>query len=172
VTETGVGAADLEGLSFTQGVGPAQLDRLAALARRAWFPAGQRIFTEGGPATRLWLITAGRVALDLQTGGPEPLIVETLGPGDELGLSWLAPAPRWQFGAVAQLDVTALEFDAAPMLELFDSDHDIGYRLTRRLLNTATSRAQAARIRLLDMYAPVPHGRPSTGLRRAPRESP
>jgi CRP/FNR family cyclic AMP-dependent transcriptional regulator len=161
VTETAVSAADLAGLSFTQGLTPAQLGRLAALASRVEFPAGRRIFAEGAPATRLWLITAGRVALDLQAGGPDPLIVETLGPGDELGLSWLAPVPRWQFGAVAQLDLTALEFDAAALLALFESDHDIGYQLARCLLNTASSRAQAARIRLLDVYAPAPRSRPA-----------
>jgi CRP-like cAMP-binding protein len=160
VTRPQVPAADLAGLPFTRGLAPAQLGQLAALASRTRFPQGRRIFAEGGPATRLWLITAGRVALDLQAGGPETLIVETLGPGDELGLSWLAPVPRWQFGAVAQLDVSALEFDAAAMLALFESDHDIGYLLVRRLLDTASSRAQAARIRLLDVYAPAPKARP------------
>jgi CRP/FNR family transcriptional regulator, cyclic AMP receptor protein len=172
MTQPPVSTADLAGVPFTQGLAEVQVGRLAALARRTWFPEGRRIFTEGGPATRLWLITAGRVALDLQAGGPEPLIVETLGPGDELGLSWLAPVPLWQFGAVAQLDVAALEFDAAVMLALFESDHDLGYLLVRRLLNTAASRAQAARIRLLDMYAAAPHGRTSTGPRLAPRDTP
>lgn len=150
---SGISPADLAGLAFTDGLAPASVERLAALATGIHIAAGQRIFNEGEPATRLWLIRSGRVALDLQLPGRDRLIVETLGPGDELGLSWLAPAAQWQFGAVAQLDVTAIEFRSATVMALCEADHELGYQLTRSLLNTAISRLQAARIRILDLYA-------------------
>lgn len=153
---TNVSASELAGLPFTRGLTAAHVERLTALASRATFPAGQRIFEEGEPATRLWLVRTGRVALDLHVPGQDRLIVETVGPGDELGLSWIGPAPRWQFGAVAQQEVTAFALDASAVLALCEDDHELGYRLTRRLLDTAVSRLQAARIRLLDLYASVP----------------
>jgi CRP/FNR family transcriptional regulator, cyclic AMP receptor protein len=101
----------------------------------------------------LWLIRTGQVALDLHVPGRDRLIVETLGPGDELGLSWLLPPSRWQFGAVAQVRMSAFELSSAAVSCLCESDHELGYQLTQRLLGTAISRLQAARIRILDLYA-------------------
>jgi CRP/FNR family transcriptional regulator, cyclic AMP receptor protein len=154
---TEVTATALAGHAFAAGLSSQHIDRLAGLATAIEVPAGQRIFSEGQPAARLWLITSGRVALDLEMPGRGPLLVETLGPGDELGLSWLGPIPQWQFGAVAQLPTTALELQSAAVQALCDSDHELGYQLTSRLLRTAVSRLQAARIRILDLYAaPTP----------------
>jgi CRP/FNR family transcriptional regulator, cyclic AMP receptor protein len=95
--------------------------------------------------------------------GRERIIVETLGPGDELGLSWLTPAAQWQFGAIAQLPASAFEFSSAALVDLCEAEHELGYQLTRRLLVTAIARLQAARVRILDLYAapaPAAGGRP------------
>ena len=43
---------------------PVQLAALAAAASDATFPAGHRIFEEGGFAGKFWLIQSGHVALD------------------------------------------------------------------------------------------------------------
>jgi CRP/FNR family transcriptional regulator, cyclic AMP receptor protein len=154
---TGVEPAALTAHPFTAGLTGGQLTRLAALAVPVEFPAGRRLFDEGGRADRLWLITAGRVALDLRAPGRPGVIVETLGPGAELGLSWLTAAARWQFGAVAQLPVTAFELPSAGVVALCEADHELGYLLTRRLLATAIARLQAARVRILDLYAAPAH---------------
>ena len=83
--------------------------------------------------------------------------METLGPGDELGLSWLMPAAQWQFGAIAQATTSTFKLSSAAVMSLCEIDHELGYQLTRRLLTTAISRLQAARIRILDLYAaPAP----------------
>jgi len=151
-----VSTADLAGHAFAAGLSASQVERLAALAVPADVPAGQRLFDEGGPAASLWLIRSGRIALDLRVPGRDRLIVETLGPGDELGLSWLMPTAQWQFGAIAQESAAVFELGSAALTRLCDADHELGYQLTRRLLITAIARLQAARIRILDLYAPPP----------------
>jgi CRP/FNR family transcriptional regulator, cyclic AMP receptor protein len=152
-----VSATELGQHAFAAGLTAGQRERLAALAVSIELPAGHRLFDEGGKAASLWLIRTGRIALDLRVPGRERLIVETLGPGDELGLSWLMPSARWQFGAVAQRTVSAFELSSAAVLDLCEADHELGYQLTQRLLSTAISRLQAARIRMLDLYAaPAP----------------
>jgi CRP/FNR family transcriptional regulator, cyclic AMP receptor protein len=150
---TSVTASELRGHAFAAGLTSDQLERMADLAVQAELPAGRRLFDEGGAATSLWLIRTGLIALDLRIPGRDALIVETLGPGDELGLSWLMPAARWQFGAVAQNTANLFEISSAALTELCESDHELGYQLTRRLLTTAITRLQAARIRILDLYA-------------------
>lgn len=158
---SGVSVSELGQHAFARGLTTGQLERLAALAVGVEVPAGCRLFEEGGDAARLWLVRTGQIALDLRAPGRERIIVETLGPGDELGLSWLTPAAQWQFGAMAQLPVSAFEFSSAALVDLCETDHELGYQLTRRLLGTAVARLQAARIRILDLYAapaPAPGG--------------
>jgi CRP/FNR family transcriptional regulator, cyclic AMP receptor protein len=156
---TKVDPAELAGHPFAAGLTAGQVERLAAVAAKAEVKAGQRLFDEGGQAASLWLISTGQIALDLRVPGRERLIVETLGPGDELGLSWLMPAAQWQFGAIAQAKTAVFELSSAAVTNLCESDHELGYQLTRRLLTTAISRLHAARIRILDLYAtPAPRG--------------
>jgi CRP-like cAMP-binding protein len=151
-----VTGSELASHRFAAGLTLSQLDRLAAIASNIEVPAGTRLFEEGGRAAAMWLIRTGRIALDLHVPGRDRLIVETLAPGDELGLSWLLPSARWQFGAVAQVGVSAFELSSASVTDLCESDHELGYQLTRRLLGTAIGRLQAARIRILDLYATPP----------------
>jgi CRP-like cAMP-binding protein len=65
------------------------------------FHAGNRVFREGDPADRMWLIVTGRVAIDTNLADLGEVVVDTLGPGAALGWSWLVPPYRWRFGAVA-----------------------------------------------------------------------
>ncbi len=89
-----VSTAELADHPFAAGLTTGQVERLAVLAVRVEIPAGQRLFDEGGQAVSLWLIRGGQIALDLRVPGRDRLIVETLGAGDELGLSWLMPAAQ------------------------------------------------------------------------------
>ena len=80
---------------------PAELELVSTAARTVRFEAGQRLFHEGTPASGCWLIHDGCVALDLMVPGRGQIVVQTLGPGDVLGWSWLLPPYQWHFGAAA-----------------------------------------------------------------------
>jgi CRP-like cAMP-binding protein len=138
---------------FVRGMSPESVELLSGAAVRVSIPAGRRLFDEGATADKCWLLMAGQVALDLhrQPGQPN-LIVETLGSGDVLGFSWLAPPHRWQFGAQTVESTTAFELDGAAVTALCDSHPVLGYQLALRMLAAAVRRLQATRIRLLDLY--------------------
>ncbi|MDH6127311.1 cyclic nucleotide-binding domain-containing protein [Kitasatospora sp. GP82] len=129
-------------------------DRLLALARDSSFPTGERLFDEGGPADRFWLIRSGEVALDLYIPGRQAPVVETIGPGQLLGWSWLFPPYRWHLGAQTLVPVDAWEFPADQVRALCTADPELGYQLTLRCAEVIGERLQATRIRLLDLYAP------------------
>jgi len=148
----GVGAAELGGHAFLRGMPERYVAVLARACRPTQVPEGYRFFAEGDPANLLWLIRSGHVALDLHPPGRR-LIVETLGKGDLLGLSWLVPPYEWQFGATAVQDTILFELDAALVRAACDADPGLGYELLRRVMSAASSRLQAARIRMLDLYA-------------------
>jgi CRP-like cAMP-binding protein len=147
------GAAELGDHAFLRGMPGAHVAVLAQSCRGTAARAGHRFFEEGGTADRFWLIRSGHVALDVSAPGRSRLIVETLGKGDLLGLSWLVPPYEWQFGATAVQDTTAFELNATAVRAACDADPGLGYQLLRRVMPAASSRLQAARIRMLDLYA-------------------
>jgi len=138
---------------FLAGIAPEWLDRLAAYAHPVYRAPGHRLFADGRPAVRFWLLRSGRVALDLHTPGRGDVVIETLGPGDVVGWSWAFPPRQWQFGAVPVEPVRAIEFDAAGVRHLMAEEPALGYELSRRMMAVMLDRLQATRTRLLDLYA-------------------
>ncbi|MGW8379407.1 cyclic nucleotide-binding domain-containing protein [Actinacidiphila sp. SB3-2] len=124
-----------------------------ALAREVSFPAGSRIFAEGGRADRFWIIRSGSVALEAHVPGRRAPVVEVLTHGRLLGWSWLLPPHRWQLGARAESAVHAYEFDAAEVRALADRDPVLGRSLALLVASAAAQRLQAARKRLPEAYA-------------------
>ena len=141
---------------FLAGIDEQHLERLSYWSRKAVFHAGTRLFNEGSKADRFWLIREGEVRLDTRLAGEgeqgHEVFVETIGPGRVLGWSWLFPPYRWRFGATAISSVLAMEFDAAGVRGLCDSDPALGYDLTRRFMSIVTNRLHATRMRLLDAH--------------------
>jgi CRP/FNR family transcriptional regulator, cyclic AMP receptor protein len=126
-----------------------QIARLAAMARHVSYPARHRLFDEGAPADRFWIIDAGEAALDVLVPGAGRLIIETLGRGDAVGLSWLVPPCQWKFGAVCTQPMQAFEFDARAVRAACNEDPALGYSVTTRFMSVAAHRLNATRARLL-----------------------
>jgi len=148
-----VPASALAGHQFLRGMPGDHLGLLAGAASLVDVPAGHRFFAAGRMPHQFWLIRAGQVALDVDVPGRRRLIVETLGRGELVGLSWSLPPGQWQFGAVATQPTEAFEFDAAAVLRCCDDDPAFGYELTRRVLAAVAHRLQATRARLLEASA-------------------
>jgi CRP/FNR family cyclic AMP-dependent transcriptional regulator len=155
---SGVTPAELGGHAFLRGMADGHL---AILARACWVAplrAGHRLFEEGGRAHRFWLLQSGHVALDVHAPGRHGLLVETLGPGDLVGLSWLAPPYEWQFGATAVQDTLAFELNAIAVRAACEENTGLGYELLQRVMAAAASRLHATRVRMLDLYAATSAG--------------
>ncbi|MFE4588527.1 Crp/Fnr family transcriptional regulator [Streptomyces laurentii] len=131
-------------------------ERLTALSREVSWPAGTRIFEEGGRADRFWTVLAGTVRLDLYVPGSRPVVVETIGPGQLLGWSWVCPPRRWHLGAEAGGAVRAREYDAAEVLERCARDPALDHALLTYVIGVVGHRLRSTRTRLLDLYGP--HG--------------
>ena len=144
-----VTVASLAAQQFLRGIRPERLESLVPAATVVEVPARYRIISEGGYATKFWLIRSGAVALELNLPDRGTMVVETLGLGDVLGWSWLFPPYRWSLDAVAAQPAEMLEFDGPAVRAACDQDPALGYELTRRFVVVAARRLQAARYRLL-----------------------
>ncbi|MFH8371648.1 Crp/Fnr family transcriptional regulator [Streptomyces sp. NPDC018031] len=129
-------------------------ERLLSTAHDVSFAAGTRLFEEGGRANRFWVVRTGSVTLDMHVPGRRAAVIETLGPGELVGWSWLFPPGGWHLGAEALSPVRAHEFDAAVVRRLCQEDTGLGYELVLACAQAMGERLQSARTRLLDMYGP------------------
>ncbi|MFD9635080.1 Crp/Fnr family transcriptional regulator [Streptomyces violascens] len=133
-------------------------ERLMRIAREVAFPAGTRLFEEGGHADRFWTVRTGTVGLDMHVPGRRSPVIETLGHGELVGWSWLFPPYLWQLGAEAQSPVRAHEFDALAVRMMCEDDPALGATVGQWVGRVLAHRLHAARIRLLDLYAPYGSG--------------
>jgi CRP/FNR family transcriptional regulator, cyclic AMP receptor protein len=145
-----VTASTLASQRFLQGLAAEQLAALADTASEVMFPAGHRIFDEGGFVSGFWLIESGYVTLDLRVPGGRPVVIGTVGVGAPLGWSWLLPPHQWAFGAVCVTDVRAIEFRAVGVRDRCAADHALGDELTRRLLAVLATRLRDTQARLIE----------------------
>jgi CRP-like cAMP-binding protein len=144
-----VTATALAAQPFLRGMSARQLGPLAAAASDVVFPRGYRIFEDGGYAARFWLLRSGSVRLDMLVPGEGLMIIETIGMGELLGLSWLFPPYRWSFGAVCVSPVEAFEFDAAAVREYCAADPVFGSEFSNRLIRVLATRLQSTRSKLI-----------------------
>lgn len=88
--------------------------------------------------------------LEAHTSGRGLAPIQTLGPGDVLGWSWLFPPYYWHFDARALEPTEAVFFHGTPLREECESDHDLGYELVKRMSAVMMRRRQATRRSLLE----------------------
>jgi CRP-like cAMP-binding protein len=138
---------------FFQGLQPAWLKIIAGCASNVHFDAGQTLLREGAPAERFFAIREGSVAVELHAPDRGPIVVQTLGPGEILGWSWIFPPHVWKFDARARDGVRATAFDGTCLRKKCDADPAMGYELMKRVAQLVSQRLEATRLQLLDLYA-------------------
>jgi CRP/FNR family cyclic AMP-dependent transcriptional regulator len=141
---------------FLAGMNRTQLALLTDCAIATHFKKGQTILREGEFANRFYLVESGKVVLESGAGFNEPLVIETIGPGDLLGWSWMFPPYVWQFTARAVEPTTALFFYGIILREYCEKDHSLGYDLFKRMSVVMMKRLQAARRQMLCLHAQGP----------------
>lgn len=134
---------------FLNGMEAAHLDELATTAAEVMFPAGHRIFAEGGYADKFWLVESGHVAVDVQVPGEGAAVIANVGLGGLLGWSWLTPSHQWAFGAICVTEVKAYEFSVPAVRERCAADPALGDELTRRMFQVLAGRLQDTRAALI-----------------------
>lgn len=138
------------------GLEPRHLELIAGCARNQHTNAGAFLLREGAPADIFFMIRRGSVALEVDAPGRGSLLIETLGDGEVVGLSWLFPPYRWQMDARAVEPCSLVAFDGACLRGKCDQDHELGYQLMRRFAANVIERLQATRLQLLDVYGRAP----------------
>ncbi len=142
----------LAGYELLGGLSEPHRARLASGAKTFRAAAGDYLAREAGPAHALYLIQSGQVAIGTHLGKHGEAPIQTLGPGDLIGWSWLFPPYLWDFDARARGAVEGLVFEAAWLREQCERDPELGYSLVKQLLAVVSRRLAATRLHRLDIY--------------------
>ena len=126
---------------------------VAGCAHNVAVKPGEFLLVEGQVADTLYLLRRGWVSLQVRVRGGLPVVIETLGPGEGLGWSWLFPPYLWQFDARAlEQPVGAIAVDASCLRAKAEADPLFGYQLMQRFVSVIRARLDAVQLRLLDIY--------------------
>jgi CRP-like cAMP-binding protein len=135
---------------------PEHLELIAGCGSNRSLEQGTNLFHEGEAADTFYVVRHGRVALEIFVPGRSAVTVETIGPGEVIGWSWLFEPYRWHMDARVVESGSAIGFDGACLRGKCESDHDLGYELMKRFATLLIERMQATRLRLLDIYGHAP----------------
>jgi CRP-like cAMP-binding protein len=135
---------------FFDGLSESHLTLIAGAAREIRFEAGESIIEEGSPANRFYVILDGKVVLGAEPEDRGIVPVQTLGPGDNLGWSWLYPPYHMHLSARALSPVRALFFYGTRLREEAERDHEFGYQITKRIAAVMLQRLRATQQRLVE----------------------
>lgn len=136
---------------FFKGMSAKHLKVLVGCAKNARFAEGKTIFVEGDPADAFYFIQEGSVSIELTMPDHPISSVHTVGAGDILGWSWVAPPYHWHFNARALKATKAIAFDSRCLRSKLEQDHELGYELLKRFSEVIVQRLDATQVQLLKL---------------------
>jgi CRP-like cAMP-binding protein len=141
---------------FLAGLDRRYLRELASLASGKSFKALEMIFHEGNSANTFYLICKGKVALETALLGCDAIPIQTLGPGEVLGWSWLLPPYEYHYSARAVEPTRTVALDGRALRGRCEENHDLGYEIMKRFAVVIVQRLAATRARFLSFPDPTP----------------
>ncbi len=135
---------------FFNDINSEYLELLVKHASNPTFKKGHFLLTKDQEANTFYLIVHGKVAIESNESGNDPIVVQILGPGEILGTSWLVPPHVWQFDAIALEDTHVISFDGKEIRNMCEENHDFGYDIIKRFTCVITYRLLYTRTKLMD----------------------
>jgi len=137
---------------FFRGLAADDLRLLVGCASNVRFEADTIIAREGDSADQFYLIREGKVAVEAFGADRGSVIIQTLGPGELLGWSWLVPPYQWRFDARAVEMTRAISLNGKCLRAKCEENTRLGYELLKRVTGVFTERLAATRLQLMDVY--------------------
>jgi CRP/FNR family transcriptional regulator, cyclic AMP receptor protein len=138
---------------FFEGFEPAFVHEISAKSADHRFGVDELLAREGTEATLFYVVLEGKIALEIGSGDRPVLTVQTVGPGEVLGWSWLVPPHRWRFDARAVKPSRAISLDAEVVRRVLRAHPTWGFQFMVRFMPVLAERLENTRVQLLDVYA-------------------
>ena len=146
-------AETIDAHPFFHGLEPGLITEVAAHALELSFSTDAIIAREGTPAKSFYLVIEGKVALEVVAADHPQLTVQTVGPGEVFGWSWLVPPHRWRFDVRALKASRVIALDGERLRHALGRRPEWGYEFLIRFLPVLAERLENTQIQLMDLHA-------------------
>jgi CRP-like cAMP-binding protein len=134
----------LENVEVFKDLNDDQLTRIQKHCQEAKFSRGDKIFSTGEKPKYLWVVMEGQVALQWETPGRSALPESTITRLSEMmTFGWSSLVPPYSYRLSAQCatrNCKVLQVDRDALIDLFEQDAEIGYKVMLKLLSVVGSR--------------------------------
>ncbi|MGP8073649.1 MAG: cyclic nucleotide-binding domain-containing protein [Thermoplasmata archaeon] len=151
-SHTTTGAPRFADHPFVQELPASLVAAMGRVAVERTYATGDILLREGEPAREFLLVVSGKVALEAVMPARPRLTIQTVGPGEVVGWSWLTPPHRWRLDARAVKPTQAFSIDSDILRTLLDEDPANGYRFLLHLLPFIAQRLENTQFQLLDVH--------------------
>ena len=127
---------------------PAEIRTLSNASSTVGLKEGDRVYSDGTPASHLFVLLKGRIELRRPTKGGPDLLVDDLMPGSLFGVSSLMGTDRYSLNAECVDDSEVLKIEAKVLRQILDANLVVGYSTQRRISEIFFKRNVAAMERL------------------------
>lgn len=140
----------LAGSLLFGGVPRERLALFIRISERRRVEKGAAIFQELDPATHVYVLGAGRVALTMTLERPDgsvvpPTVVASVGPGEAFGWSAVVEPNRFTLSARAVESCDLVRIEGRALMETLDAHRDVGYLVMVNMVNLLASRLAETR---------------------------
>ncbi|MHB8134204.1 MAG: Crp/Fnr family transcriptional regulator [Anaerolineaceae bacterium] len=131
-----------------------QINLLEKIAGVRYLDCGEVLFHEGDNDNVLYIVSEGRLAVEILVPRHGQVCIYYAEPLDLVGWDRMTPVARQRITSITATQKSFLIcMDAAVVSELCESDPKIGMVIMRRLSNVIASRLLSMRIKLLELLA-------------------
>ena len=137
-----------------------QIDRLTKLATIQNVTAGQRIFTEGEPLTKLYVVGKGKVTIEIEirigSRTRRQAVIDVVGNNGFLGWSSFLNMPATMTGNAIE-DSELVVFDGEEVRKLCQEDTELGFKVMQELVRLVSGRLSSTRRTLAHVLSVTSH---------------
>jgi CRP-like cAMP-binding protein len=154
MTETGEGEVVRALLKhpFFGGFEPAFVRAVSVQGTIRPFGVDDLLAKEGTEADVFYLVLEGKIALEIGSGDRPLLTVQTVGPGEVVGWSWLVPPHRWRFDARAVKPSRVVALDGEVLRRTLAAHPAWGFQFMVRFMPVLAERLENTRVQLMNIY--------------------
>jgi signal-transduction protein with cAMP-binding, CBS, and nucleotidyltransferase domain len=137
---------------------PKEVERLSNASSIVKLKKGERFYSEGVPASNLFVLLSGRVELRRPTKGGLSFLVDDVPDGGVFGVSSLTGGERYLLNAECVADSEVLKVESRVLLDILDENPAAGYATQRRISQIFFKRYVDAMEKLRIVVQAVPMG--------------
>jgi len=139
-------------MNFWQHLNPTQIEKIHSISTSLKAKEGEILAHEGDKAESFFIVLDGEISICNHVPKKGSKILETLGPGEMIGWSWLLKSSHWSFDVRVHRKANVLKIPAAKIMQLMEKDSTFKEAIHLCVIEVLASRLKNTRILFNDLY--------------------